>query len=196
MDRVSLSATGIGRPGDQEWDFEKGVGNPIHYYTYGAACTEVEIDCLTGEHQVLDTEIVMDIGNSLNPSLDVGQIEGGFVQGYGWVTMEELKFSPEGHTLACGPVDYKLPGVRNIPRRMKVSILKDCPNKGTVYSSKGVGEPPLLLAISVYLALRKAVQACRTDAGLSSTFDLDIPLTAERIRMACPIEIPTGKSDL
>ncbi|XP_060084586.1 xanthine dehydrogenase/oxidase-like [Ylistrum balloti] len=193
MDRVSLSATGIGRPGNQHWDFEKGVGNPVHYYTFGAACTEVEIDCLTGEHQVLDTEIVIDIGNSLNPSLDVGQIEGGFVQGYGWVTMEELKFSSKGETLACGPVDYKLPGIRNIPRRMKVSILKDCPNKGTVYSSKGVGEPPLLLAISVYIAMRKAIQACRADAGLTDAFDLDIPLTAENIRMACPIEIPTGK---
>ncbi|XP_069108024.1 LOW QUALITY PROTEIN: xanthine dehydrogenase/oxidase-like [Argopecten irradians] len=193
MDRVGLSATGVGRSGDQEWDFEKGVGNPVHYYTYGAACTEVEIDCLTGEHQVLDTEIVMDIGNSLNPSLDVGQIEGGFVQGYGWVTLEELKFSSEGYHLASGPVDYKLPGVRNIPRRMKVSILKDCPNKGTVYSSKGVGEPPLLLAISVYIALRKAIRACRMDAGLTSAFDIDMPLTTERIRMACPIAIPTEK---
>ncbi|XP_060062960.1 xanthine dehydrogenase/oxidase-like [Ylistrum balloti] len=194
MDRVGLSATGIGRSGNQHWDFEKGVGNPSHYYTYGTACTEVEIDCLTGEHQVLDTEIVIDIGNSLNPSIDVGQIEGGFVQGYGWVTMEELKFSSKGETLAYGPVDYKLPGVRNIPRRMKVSILKDCPNMGTVYSSKGVGEPPLLLAISVYLALRKAIQACRADAGLSANFDLDIPLTAENIRMACPVKLPTGKA--
>ncbi|XP_021345076.1 xanthine dehydrogenase/oxidase-like isoform X2 [Mizuhopecten yessoensis] len=196
MNRVSLSATGIGRPGDQEWDFEKGVGNPVHYYTYGAACTEVEIDCLTGEHQVLSTDIVMDIGNSLNPALDVGQIEGGFVQGYGWITLEELKFSSDGQTLASGPVDYKIPGIRNIPRRMKVSILKDCPNKGTVYSSKGVGEPPLLLAISVYIALREAIRACRKDAGLSGHFDLDIPLTAENIRMACPVEIPTGKPDV
>ncbi|XP_033724878.1 xanthine dehydrogenase/oxidase-like [Pecten maximus] len=193
MDRVSLSATGIGRSGDQQWDYVEGVGNPCHYYTYGAACTEVEIDCLTGAHQVLRTDIVMDIGNSLNPGIDVGQIEGGFVQGYGWITMEEVKISPEGHTLASGPVDYKIPGIRNIPRQMKVYILKDCPNAGTVYSSKGVGEPPLNLALSVYIALREAIRSCRMDVGITDSFDLSIPLTAENIRLACPITIPSDK---
>ncbi|XP_021362508.1 xanthine dehydrogenase/oxidase-like [Mizuhopecten yessoensis] len=194
MDRVSLSATGFSRPGNQQ--NVKDEGNFFLYYTYGAACTEVEIDCLTGAHQVLQTDIVMDIGDSLNPGIDVGQIEGGFVQGYGWVTMEELKISPEGHILASGPVDYKIPRVTNIPRQMKVYILKDCPSTGTVYSSKGVGEPPLNLAISVYIALREAIRACRMDVGISSSFDLDIPLTPEKIRMACMVKIPTNKNQL
>ncbi|XP_021362493.1 xanthine dehydrogenase/oxidase-like isoform X2 [Mizuhopecten yessoensis] len=196
MDRVSLSATGIGRPGNQQWDHVKGEGSPSHYYTYGAACTEVEIDCLTGAHQVLQTDIVMDIGDSLNPGIDVGQIEGGFVQGYGLITKEELKISPKGHILASGPVDYKIPGVRDIPRQMKVYILKDCPNTGTVYSSKGVGEPPLNLAISVYIALREAIRACRMDVGISSSFEVDIPLTSEKIRMACPVKIPTNTNQI
>ncbi|XP_033763488.1 xanthine dehydrogenase/oxidase-like [Pecten maximus] len=172
--------------GTNHRDYEKGEGDPYHYFTYGAGCSVVEIDCLTGEHQVLSADIVMDVGKSLNPGIDVGQIEGAFVQGYGWLTTEEIIVEPHGQYNVSGPVDYKIPNVKGIPRDFKVSILKDCPNERAVYSSKGIGEPPLVLSVSVYLALRNAINSARFDAGLPPVRRLNIPLTVETIRMACP----------
>ncbi|OWF50550.1 Xanthine dehydrogenase/oxidase [Mizuhopecten yessoensis] len=186
LERISLSATGYCRIGTHHWDFEKGEGDPYHYFTFGAACSVVEIDCLTGEHQVLSTDIVMDVGKSLNPGIDIGQIEGAFVQGYGGLTMEEIHVEANGRYNISGPVDYKIPNVKDIPREFRVSLLKDCPNERAVYSSKGIGEPPMILSISVYLALRDAIQAARSDAGLPSVIRLDAPLTVEAIRSACP----------
>ncbi|XP_060082901.1 xanthine dehydrogenase/oxidase-like [Ylistrum balloti] len=185
-ERISLSATGYCRIGNHHWDFEKGEGNPYHYYTFGAACSVVEIDCLTGAHQVLSTDIVMDVGKSLNPGIDVGQIEGAFVQGYGWLTSEEILVEANGRYNISGPVDYKIPNVKDIPREIRVSLLKDCPNERAVYSSKGIGEPPLLLSISVYLALRDAIDSARGSAGLSPLSSLNIPVTAEAIRSTLP----------
>ncbi|XP_068222819.1 xanthine dehydrogenase/oxidase [Palaemon carinicauda] len=187
FDRVSLSATGFYRtPGISNFDFEKLEGTPFNYFSYGAAVTEVEIDCLTGDHSVLRTDIVMDVGESLNPAIDIGQIEGAFTQGLGLVTLEELRFSPEGVLLTRGPGAYKIPGFQDIPKEFNVSLLRGAPNPRAVFSSKAIGEPPLFLGASVFFSIKEAIRSARDDAGLSSVFRLDSPATAERIRMACP----------
>lgn len=184
-ERVSLSVAGYATPGEQGINPMTGEGDPWNYITYGAGCAEVEIDCLTGEHQVLKADLVMDVGKSLNPTIDIGQIEGGFVQGYGMMTMEKIKYTKEGRMISSGPMEYKIPGVRNIPREFKVALLKDCPNERAVYSSKGIGEPPFLLGISAFLALKNAIYAAREEVGLNEYFRFDAPAIPEKIRMAC-----------
>lgn len=185
-ERVSLSATGFHRIEEvTDFDFDTMAGQPFHYYCNGAAVTEVEVDCLTGDHTILRTDIVMDVGQSLNPGLDVGQVEGAFVQGVGLVTLEELRYSPEGSLLTRGPGAYKIPGFQDIPCEFHVSLLKDAPNPLAIFSSKGVGEPPLLLATSVFQAIKDAVGAAREDQGLGRAFRFDSPATAERVRIAC-----------
>lgn len=136
LDRVSLSATGFYSAPKIEHDCEKNFGNLFEYFTYGVACSEVIIDCLTGDHQVLRTDIVMDVGESLNPAIDIGQIEGAFIQGYGFYTMEEMLFAPNGEVLSKGPGAYKIPGFSDIPKEFNVSLLKGAPNPRAVYSSK------------------------------------------------------------
>ncbi|XP_047119344.1 xanthine dehydrogenase [Schistocerca piceifrons] len=185
QERVSLSATGFYKTPNITYDFSKNTGNPFNYFSFGAACSEVEIDCLTGDHKVLRTDIVMDLGSSLNPAIDIGQIEGGFVQGYGLFALEEVVVSPTGTMYSRGPGAYKIPGFADIPTVFNVSLLKDAPNPRAVYSSKAVGEPPLFLASSVFFAIRAAIQAARADNGLDKWFQLDAPATAARIRMAC-----------
>ncbi|XP_019624369.1 PREDICTED: xanthine dehydrogenase/oxidase-like [Branchiostoma belcheri] len=187
FDRVSLSATGFYRfstPG-LGYDMQKNEGRPYNYFCYGAAVSEVEIDCLTGDHTVLRTDIVMDVGDSLNPAIDIGQIEGAFVQGYGLFTMEEQVYSPDGVLYSRGPGMYKIPGFADIPVQLNVSLLRGAPNDKAIFSSKAVGEPPLLLAFSVFFAIKDAISSARADAGLKGVFRLDSPATAERIRMAC-----------
>uniref|UniRef100_A0A8B9TVG0 Xanthine dehydrogenase n=1 Tax=Anas platyrhynchos TaxID=8839 RepID=A0A8B9TVG0_ANAPL len=173
-DCVSLSATGIP---DLGYDFEKNEGKPFCYFSYGVACSEVEIDCLT--------DIVMDVGTSLNPAIDIGQIEGAFVQGLGLFTMEELRYSPEGDLYTRGPGAYKIPAFGDIPTEFYVSLLRDCPNSKAVYSSKAVGEPPLFLSASVFYAIKDAIYSARKESGLTEPFRLDSPATPERIRNAC-----------
>ncbi|KAF5279183.1 hypothetical protein FQR65_LT03430 [Abscondita terminalis] len=186
MNRISLSATGFYTIPDIGYSFETNSGRPFSYFTYGVSCSEVEIDCLTGDHQVLRTDIVMDLGESLNPAIDIGQIEGAFMQGYGLFVMEEMVYSPEGVCYTKGPGAYKLPGFADIPIEFNVSLLKGAPNPKAVYSSKAVGEPPLFLAASVYFAIREAIKDARVDAGLCATdFALIAPATSARIRMAC-----------
>ncbi|XP_014677287.1 PREDICTED: xanthine dehydrogenase/oxidase-like, partial [Priapulus caudatus] len=187
LDRVSLTASGFYAPDVKGMDWGKGEGQPFLYYTYGVACTEVEIDCLTGDHQVLRADIVVDVGKSLNPAIDIGQIEGAFMQGYGLVTLEELRYSPEGLMYTRGPGMYKIPGFTDIPAEFNVSLLRDSPspNYKAVYSSKAIGEPPLLLASSVFFAIKNAIASARMDAKLAGHFRLDSPATSERIRMSC-----------
>ncbi|XP_012253844.2 xanthine dehydrogenase isoform X2 [Athalia rosae] len=185
MQRISLSATGFYATPDIGYSFETNSGNPFNYFTYGVACSEVEVDCLTGDHQVLRTDIVMDLGDSLNPAIDIGQVEGGFVQGYGLFTMEELIYSPTGTLFSRGPGAYKVPGFTDIPQEFNVSLLKGAPNPRAVYSSKAVGEPPLFLACSVFFAIKNAIQSARADANITGYFRLDAPATAARIRTAC-----------
>uniref|UniRef100_A0A6A7FS67 xanthine dehydrogenase n=1 Tax=Hirondellea gigas TaxID=1518452 RepID=A0A6A7FS67_9CRUS len=164
FDRVQLSATGFyATPGLVTFDFKTQQGRPFHYFSYGAAVTEVEIDCLTGDHTVLRTDIVMDVGDSLNPAIDIGQIEGGFLQGQGLVTLEELRYTPEGELITKGPGTYKLPGVSDIPCEFNVTLLRDAGWPKVVYSSKAIGEPPLVLAASVFLAIKAAIEAARTN---------------------------------
>ncbi|KAG8239011.1 hypothetical protein J437_LFUL005068 [Ladona fulva] len=173
------------------YSFETNSGNPFNYFTYGVACSAVEIDCLTGDHQVLRTDIVMDLGESLNPAIDIGQVEGAFIQGYGLFTLEELTYSPNGILYSRGPGAYKLPGFGDIPAEFNVSLLRGAPNPRAVYSSKAVGEPPLFLAASVFFALKDAVSAARREAGLTGPFRFDSPATAARIRMACQDKFTT-----
>ncbi|RZB77506.1 xanthine dehydrogenase, partial [Asbolus verrucosus] len=185
LDRVSLSATGFYKTPDIGYNWETGEGNMFNYYTYGAACCEVEIDTLTGDHQVHNVDIVMDLGESLNPAIDIGQIEGAFMQGYGLFALEELVYSPSGTNYTRGPGTYKLPGFADIPGEFYVSLLKGVSNPRAVYSSKAVGEPPLFLGSSVLFAIKDAIKAARKENGFTANFRLDSPATAARIRMAC-----------
>uniref|UniRef100_A0A8C4VEI3 Aldehyde oxidase 1 n=1 Tax=Falco tinnunculus TaxID=100819 RepID=A0A8C4VEI3_FALTI len=182
---VSLSATGYFRGYNEKMDWEKGEGQPFTYFLYGAACSEVEINCLTGDHKNLRTDIVMDIGCSINPAVDIGQIEGAFVQGIGLYTMEELKYSPEGVLYTKGPDQYKIPAVCDIPEQFNVSLLSSSPNPYAIYASKGLGEAGFFLGCSVFFALRDAVTSVRSERGLTKTFVLNSPLTAEQLRASC-----------
>ncbi|CAL1688978.1 unnamed protein product [Lasius platythorax] len=183
--RISLSAAGFYRTPDIGYSFDTNMGNPFNYFTYGVACTEIEVDCLTGDHEILRTDIVMDLGESLNPAIDIGQVEGGFVQGYGLFTLEEMIYSPTGTLFSRGPGTYKLPGFTNIPQEFNVSLLKGTSNPRAVYSSKAVGEPPLFLASSAFFAIKEAIKAARKDMNIHGHFRLDAPATAARIRDAC-----------
>uniref|UniRef100_A0A8C6N089 Xanthine dehydrogenase n=1 Tax=Mus spicilegus TaxID=10103 RepID=A0A8C6N089_MUSSI len=176
------------------YSFETNSGNPFHYFSYGVACSEVEIDCLTGDHKNLRTDIVMDVGSSLNPAIDIGQVEGAFVQGLGLFTMEELHYSPEGSLHTRGPSTYKIPAFGSIPIEFRVSLLRDCPNKRAIYASKAVGEPPLFLASSIFFAIKDAIRAARAQHGDSNAkqlFQLDSPATPEKIRNACVDQFTT-----
>ncbi|XP_073484392.1 xanthine dehydrogenase/oxidase isoform X1 [Aquarana catesbeiana] len=184
-DRVSLSVTGFYKTEGIGYDPIKNEGNPSNYFSYGVACSEVEIDCLTGDHKNLRTDIVMDVGTSLNPAIDIGQVEGAFVQGIGLFTMEELKYSPEGNLYTRGPGMYKIPAFGDIPAEFNVSLLRDCPNSKAIYSSKAVGEPPLFLSASIFYAIKDAITSARTESGITGSFRLDSPATPERIRNAC-----------
>ncbi|KAK7505492.1 hypothetical protein BaRGS_00003237 [Batillaria attramentaria] len=186
MERISLSATGFYKTPGAGYNFTTGKGERPHgYFSFSAAVTEVEIDCLTGDHQILRTDIVFDVGKSINPAIDIGQIEGGFIQGYGLMVLEQYKVQPDGTLLTRGPGTYKIPSVGNIPQKFNVTLLRESGNPRAVYSSKGIGEPPLLLATSVLSAIHDAIRAARKDEGLDLDFRLDTPATPARIRMAC-----------
>ena len=184
-ERIQLSATGFHATPDIGYNYDTNQGNPFSYYTYGVAASLVEIDCLTGDHVPLKTDIVMDLGESINPAIDIGQVEGAFAQGYGLFMMEQMIHSPEGLLLTRGPGAYKIPGFGDMPTEFNVSLLRGAPNPKAVFSSKAVGEPPLFLAASVFFAVKEAVRAARIERGLSKKFTLHAPATAERIRMAC-----------
>jgi xanthine dehydrogenase large subunit len=180
--RVSLSATGFYRTPEIHWDFATNTGRPFYYFVYGAAAAEVAIDTLTGESRVLRAELIQDCGRSLNPAIDLGQIEGAFVQGMGWLTSEELWWDGDGRLRTCGPSTYKIPGSRDVPPIFNVRLLKDAPNRAaTIFRSKAIGEPPLMLAISVWLAIRDAI-ASLADHKLAPR--LDAPATPERVLAA------------
>ena len=180
--RVSLSATGYYKTPEIHWDPKTLTGNPFFYFTYGACIAEVAIDTLTGESRVLRADILQDCGKSLNPTVDQGQIEGAFVQGMGWLTSEELVWDDKGRLLTHGPSTYKIPGSRDVPTKFNIHILEDTPNQfPTIFRSKAVGEPPLMLALSVWLALRDAV-ARLADGKLMPK--LSAPATPEAILMA------------
>uniref|UniRef100_A0A8C5L278 aldehyde oxidase n=1 Tax=Jaculus jaculus TaxID=51337 RepID=A0A8C5L278_JACJA len=181
---INLSATGYFKGYQTYMDWEKEEGKPYPYYVYGASCSEVEVDCLTGAHKLLRTDIFIDAAFSINPALDIGQIEGAFIQGMGFYTIEELKYSPEGMLYTRGPDEYKIPTVTEIPEEFYVTLVRSR-NPVAIYSSKGLGEAGMFLGSSVLFAIYDAVTAARTERGLSRTFPLSSPATPELIRMAC-----------
>lgn len=177
--RISLSSTGFYRTPEIFYDRSKAKGNPFYYYSTGAAVSEVLIDTLTGEYRVLRTDITHDVGESLNEAIDIGQIEGGFIQGLGWLTTEELVWSDDGQLRTQGPATYKIPAVSDMPDVFNVELLPDSKNeKATIYHSKAVGEPPFMLSISVWCALRDAIASI---ADYKVSPQLDTPATPERV---------------
>ena len=180
--RVPLSAAGFYRTPKIHWDAASNTGRPFYYFTYGAAAAEVAVDTFTGETRVLRAELVQDCGRSLNPAIDLGQIEGAFVQGMGWLTTEELDWDAAGRMRTHGPSTYKIPGSRDVPPIFNARILADAPNReATIFHSKAVGEPPLMLAISVFLAIRDAIASL---ADYRFAPSLDAPATPERVLAA------------
>jgi xanthine dehydrogenase large subunit len=183
MARVQLTATGFYKTPKIHYDREAGRGRPFFYFSYGAAASEVAIDTLTGESKVTRVDILHDVGCSLNPAIDLGQIEGGFVQGMGWLTTEELVWDAAGRLMTHAPSTYKIPACSDRPEDFRVHIWQEGRNREeTIFRSKAVGEPPLMLAISVFSALTDAV-ASLGDYRLPPA--LDAPATPERILMAC-----------
>ncbi|KAA0211951.1 xanthine dehydrogenase molybdopterin binding subunit [Ignavibacteria bacterium CHB1] len=177
--RVSLSSTGYYRTPKLHWDKEAAKGRPFFYFAYGAAISEVIIDTLTGEYNILRTDILHDVGNSLNPAIDIGQIEGGFVQGTGWLTSEELYWDEKGVLKTHAPSTYKIPTSRDIPDDFRVALFDRENQENTVYRSKAVGEPPLMLSVSVFLAIKDAIAA--TGKG---PIVLNAPATPEEVLRA------------
>ena len=180
--RVSLSSTGYYRTPKIEYDKTTFRGRPFFYYAYGAAVSEVAVDTLTGETQFLRVDILHDVGKSLNPAIDLGQIEGGFLQGVGWLTSEELWWNAKGELRTHAPSTYKIPTARDWPLQARVQILEGQPNgEETIYRSKAVGEPPLMLAISALLAIRDAVASCGPPGAQA---ELVAPATPEAVLRA------------
>jgi xanthine dehydrogenase large subunit len=179
--RVSLSSTGYYATPKIHWDRAKGRGRPFFYFAYGAACSEVTIDTLTGEMRVDRVDILHDVGRSLNPALDIGQVEGGFVQGMGWLTTEELVYDQHGRLRTHAPSTYKIPCASDVPADFRVKLFESRGNKeDTIYRSKAVGEPPLMLGISVWTAIFDAVASLAP----GRIPRLDAPATPEAILMA------------
>jgi len=180
-ERIPLSAAGFYRTPRIHWDHARFQGRPFLYFSFGAAVSEVEIDLFTGEHRVRRVDILHDIGASLNPAVDRGQVEGGFVQGMGWLTTEELWWDREGRLLTHAPSTYKIPTASDVPEDFRVVLRERKNREATIHRSKAVGEPPLMLAISVFHALRDAVAAV-ADHRLAPR--LDAPATPERVLLA------------
>ncbi|WP_298608839.1 molybdopterin cofactor-binding domain-containing protein, partial [uncultured Thiothrix sp.] len=177
-----LSATGFYKTPKIHYDPQTMSGRPFYYFAYGAAVSEVEIDTLTGEYRVQQVDILHDVGESLNPALDIGQIEGGFVQGMGWLTTEELWWDQTGRLRTHAPSTYKIPVAGDLPERFKVCLVDKKPNReATIYHSKAVGEPPLMLAMSVFFALKDAVESV---GNYQYSSGLNAPATPESVLMA------------
>ena len=176
QNRISLSATGYYKTPDLDWDRIKGTGRPFFYFAYGAAVTEVVIDMLTGENRILRADILHDAGASLNPALDIGQVEGAYVQGAGWLTTEELVWDGQGKLRTHAPSTYKIPACSDRPDQFNVALWDAQNRADTVYRSKAVGEPPFMLGISAFMAISDAISASGKRYPA-----LDAPATAERI---------------
>lgn len=202
FDRVNLSANGFYKTPEIGYTWGENKGQMFFYFTQGVAAAEVEVDCLTGTWSCRQADIKMDVGRSINPSIDYGQIEGAFVQGMGLFTMEEslwLRNGPNaGNLFTKGPGAYKIPGFRDIPQRFNVSLLKGVTweNLRTIQRSRGVGEPPLFMGSAVFFAIRDALKAARADYGVQAKLGaeggegdgllrLESPATPERIRLSC-----------
>jgi xanthine dehydrogenase large subunit len=178
--RVQLSATGFYATPTIDFDRAKGWGRPFYYFAYGAACTETLIDTATGEMRILRADLLHDVGRSLNPAVDIGQIEGAFVQGAGWLTTEELVFDKNGRLTTHAPSTYKIPTAFDVPEDFRVVFFENENREETIWRSKAVGEPPLMLAISVFAAIADAIHSIKP----GSQVPLDAPATPEAILRA------------
>jgi xanthine dehydrogenase/oxidase len=207
FDRVNISAQALyASPDLSEISDQVTTGSPFYYFTYSAACSEVELDVLTGEVSVLRADILYDAGDSLNPALDIGQIRGGFVQGIGNVMCEYTYYEESGRPYTDGTWEYKIPDSKTIPIDFRVSLLTYdrssraqtdiAPDPHGIQSSKSTGEPPLVLASSVFFAIRRAIAAARLDTLVPGPFDLDSPATPERIHEACGYDFPITEAML
>lgn len=182
FNQVSLSSTGFYRTPKIHYDHEKARGRPFYYYAYGASCSEVIVDTLTGEYKILRVDILHDVGASLNPAIDIGQIEGGFVQGAGWLTTEELVWNHDGRLMTNGPASYKIPAIADMPIDFRTHLLENRSNpEDTVFHSKAVGEPPFMLGMSVWSALKDAIASVAVNGAIPK---LNTPATPERVLMA------------
>ncbi len=184
--RIQLWSDGFYRTPKIHYDKTTLTGRPFFYFAYGAACSEVAIDTRTGESRVLAVDILHDVGRSINPAIDIGQIEGGFVQGVGWLTTEELVWNDKGELTTRAPSTYKIPTAADVPRHFAIRLWPEANAEDTVFRSKAVGEPPFMLAVSVFEALRNAVGAARVDRGadVRALVEMDAPATPERVLRA------------
>ncbi|MFV9682775.1 xanthine dehydrogenase molybdopterin binding subunit [Pseudomonas sp. NY15367] len=177
--QVSLSSTGFYRTPKIFYDRDQARGRPFYYYAYGVACVEVLVDTLTGEYRMLRGDILHDVGDSLNPAIDIGQVEGAFVQGMGWLTTEELVWNVKGKLMTCGPASYKIPAIADMPIDLRVKLVENRKNpEDTVFHSKAVGEPPFMLGIAAWCALKDAVASL---ADYKVQPQIDAPATPERV---------------
>ncbi|MBE0463976.1 MAG: xanthine dehydrogenase molybdopterin binding subunit [Halomonadaceae bacterium] len=182
LNRISLSEKGFYATPLIHYNRATGQGRPFYYYAFGAAVSEVSVDMLTGEYQVDRVDILHDVGTSLNPAIDIGQVEGGFIQGMGWLTSEELKWNTKGVLISDGPATYKIPTYGDLPSVFNVALMEGHPNSmASLYRSKAVGEPPLMLGISVWSALRDALSSL---TNYATSPRLDTPATPERVMLA------------
>ena len=177
--RIQLWSDGFYRTPKIHYDKTTLTGRPFYYFAYGAACAEMAIDTLTGESRLLKIDILHDVGRSINPAIDIGQIEGGFVQGMGWLTTEQLVWNDKGLLTTHAPSTYKIPATGDIPEHFKVDLWHEPNREDNVFGSKAVGEPPLMLAISVFEALRAAVAATQADGR--TPVRMEAPATAENV---------------
>ncbi|MFY7984705.1 MAG: xanthine dehydrogenase molybdopterin binding subunit [Burkholderiaceae bacterium] len=180
--RIQLWSDGFYATPGLHWDRQAMSGKPFHYFAYGAAVSEVLLDTLTGESRVLAADILHDVGASLNPALDIGQIEGGYLQGMGWMTMEELWWHPQsGRLMTHAPSTYKIPCANDAPPHLQVRLFDKANPADTVHRSKAVGEPPLLLSFSVLMALRDALASCAEEPARAHALALAVPATPEQL---------------
>ncbi len=176
--RIQLWSDGFYRTPKIHYDKATLTGRPFYYFAYGAACSEVVIDTLTGESRVLKVDILHDVGTSVNPAIDIGQIEGGFIQGMGWLTTEQLVWDDKGALATHAPSTYKIPTAGDVPAHFRIELWREANREDNVGGSKAVGEPPFMLAISVWEAIRDAVAAAK---GPGSVVHMDAPATAENV---------------
>lgn len=182
--RIQLWSDGFYRTPKIHYDKTTLTGRPFYYFAYGVACTEVAIDTFTGESKVLGIDVLYDAGKSINPAIDIGQVEGGFVQGMGWLTTEQLVWNDKGVLTTHAPSTYKIPATGDIPEHFQVQLYQEPNREDNVGGSKAVGEPPFMLAISVYEALRHAIASARDQQGKTGVVQLQAPATAEHVLQA------------
>ncbi|OCX21312.1 xanthine dehydrogenase molybdopterin binding subunit [Pseudomonas graminis] len=183
MGQVSLSSTGYYKTPKIFYDRSQARGRPFYYFAFGAACTEVLVDTLTGEYKMLRTDILHDVGASLNPAIDIGQVEGGYIQGMGWLTTEELVWNDKGKLMTNGPAGYKIPAVADMPADLRVKLVENRKNpEDTVFHSKAVGEPPFMLGIAAWCAIKDAVASL---GDYRHQPKIDAPATPERVLWGC-----------